>query len=300
MKLLIQLTFNNGLGNLYCGAIELLNFANHYKELGYQCDLIFASNVNAGGNKFIDLVDFEEIFDLSSFEIFDTITNTPHSIGVKEYEGYIYHSTQYGPNHPGAHWWDVFFDEFPENEVYPKYAFNMETLLRNECVPKWVPKLNKKIYDKVDDFFNKNGKSSEAIQVRYNDYTPNPPDEFKNFCINLTEKLKSIDKTFYVTSHNKFAIDTISILPNVSIYEYKHLDVLPNDHCYYFYHKNFEREILLDRLYDNLSEMVILSHFDTIYFSSSISWTTTFLYYSKSNNPSQKLININNNLDLIE
>lgn len=300
MKLLIQFTFNNGLGNLYCGAVEILNFANYYKNLGYSCDLIFASNGNAGGNKFIGQVNFEEIFDIKSFNIFDTITNLEHSTGDKEYGGYKYHSTQYGPNHPGAHWWDVFFDEFPEEEVYPKYAFNMETLLSNQHIPNWLPKLNEKVYEKVDLFLSKNGPIDRAIQIRYNDYTINPHEEFKNFCFNLKEKLNSLDSKFYITTHNKFAIDTLSDLPNSVTYEYKHLDVLPNDHCYYFYHRNFERDILLERLYDNLAEMVLLSVCDTIYFSTSISWTTTFLYYSKSNNPNQKLIHINNNLEIIE
>lgn len=300
MKLLIQLTFNNGLGNLYCGTVEILNFANYYKSLGYTCDLLFASNGNAGGNKFIGQVDFEEIFDLSSFDIFDTIINLPHSTGDKNYMGYKYHSTQYGPNHPGAHWWDVFFDEFPDEEVYTKYAFNMETLLRNESIPKWLPKLNKKIYEKVDCFLEKNGPINKAVQIRYNDYTLNPHEDFKNFCINLREKLNSIGDKFYITSHNKYAIDTLSDLPNSVTYNYNHLDILPNDHCYYFYHTNFEKDLLLDRLYDNLAEMVLLTYCDTVYHSTSISWTTTFLYYSKSNNPNQKLININNNLNLIE
>ena len=74
MKLLIQLTFNNGLGNLYCGAVELLHFANHYKNLGYDCELIFASNGSGGNNnKYIDFVEFEEIFDVDSFKIFNKI-----------------------------------------------------------------------------------------------------------------------------------------------------------------------------------------------------------------------------------
>lgn len=300
MKLLIQLTFNNGLGNLYCGVVEVLNFTNYYKDLGYECELIFASNGNQGSNKYIDYIEFEEIFDKDSFGVFDKITNTQHSISDKNYKGYTYHSTQYGPDNPGAHWWDVFFDEIP-SEIYPKHVFNMETLLRNENVPITLPKLNVKIYDKVKNFLENNSHISEAIQIRYNDYALSPAEDFKIYCENLYEKLKTINKKFYLTSHNQYAVDKLSELENVIIYKYKNLNELPNDHCYYFYNKNFSREVLLERLYDNLAEMVILSNFETIYFYfSSISWTTTFLYYSKSNNPSQKLININNNLEIIE
>lgn len=298
MKLLIQLTFNNGLGNLYCGAVELLNFANYYKNLGYECELIFASNGNAGSNKFIDYVEFEEIFDIESFSIFNKITSQINSLGEKEYEGYKYHSTQYGPNYPGAHWWDVYFDEFPEN-VYPKYAFNMETLMSNTHVPTLIPKLNKKIYEKVNRFIETNGIVNNAIQVRFFDFSINPPEDFKEFCQKIKQKVSDLTEKFYFTSHNKYAVDLITELDNVVTYEYENMDELPNDHSYYFYHKNFSREVLLNRLYDNLAEMVLLSKFKKIYYSTSYGWMTTFLYYAKSNNAELELININNNLDLI-
>ena len=42
MKLLIQLNFGL-LGNFYIATTQLLNFVNHYKKLGYECHLIFAS-----------------------------------------------------------------------------------------------------------------------------------------------------------------------------------------------------------------------------------------------------------------
>jgi hypothetical protein len=298
MKLLIQLTFNNGLGNLYCGAVELLNFATYYKNLGYSCELIFASNGNAGSNKFIDYIDFEEIFDTESFIIFDKITSQRNSISEKEYEDYKYHSTQYGPNYPGAHWWDVYFDEFPEN-VYPKYAFNMETLMSKTHVPTLIPKLNKNIYEKVDKFIETNGIIDNAIQVRFFDFSINPPEDFKEFCQKIKQKVSDSTEKFYFTSHNKYAVDLITELDNVVTYKYENMDELPNDHSYYFYHKNFSREVLLNRLYDNLAEMVLLSKLKKIYYSTSYGWMTTFLYYAKSNNAELELININNNLDLI-
>jgi hypothetical protein len=298
MRLLIQLTFNNGLGNLYCGAVELLNFANHYKNLGYTCELIFASNGNAGGNKFIDYVEFEEIFDTESFGVFDKITNKIHSWGDKQYEGYTYHSTQYGPNYPGAHWWDVFFDESPDFD-YPKYQFNMETLVNNIHIPNYIPKLNKKIYEKVDKFIELNGVVNNAIQIRFFDFSINPPEDFKEFCQKIKYKVSDLPEKFYFTSHNKYAVDLLTELENIVTYKYENMDELPNDHSYYFYNKHFSREVLLNRLYDNLAEMVLLSKFKKIYYSTSYGWMTTFLYYAKSNNMELELININNNLDLI-
>ena len=148
MKILIQVTFNNGLGNLYAGIVDILHYVKKHKELGYDAELIFASNGSSGSNKYIDNITIGEIFNINDFDIFDNIRNIKHSIGTKEFEGYTYHSTQYGPDYPGAHWWDVFYDVFPDVEI-PKPAHNMERLLTNEQVPKFLPKLNKIVYDKV-------------------------------------------------------------------------------------------------------------------------------------------------------
>jgi hypothetical protein len=297
MKLLIQLTFNNGLGNLYCGLVEILNFVNHYKELGYECHLIFASNGNMGNNKFIGEISFEEIFDTESLDMFDTIKSVKHSVGSMEYEGFTYHSTQYGPNKPGAHWWDVFFDKLPEDEIFPKYAFNMETLLNNISIPKFLPKFNKEVYRRAELFLKNNIKNS--IQIRHFDYNLQPSDIIKKLTTDLYDVLSESNIPYHLTSNNQYIIDTLSPLSNVVTYEYKNLDILPNDHGYYFYHTHIDREILLDRLYDNLTEMVLLSYYDNLYYYTSYDWLSTFLYYSKSNNQKQTLINIKNNINLL-
>jgi hypothetical protein len=299
MKLLIQLTFNNGLGNLYCGLVEVINFVTKYKELGYNCELIFASNGNSGSNKFINFIEIGEIFDLDILSVFDRVRSIENSISSKEFEGYKYHSTQYGPDFPGAHWWDVFFDEFPD-EVLPKYAYNMETLFSGQLLSKHLPKFNGKIYEKVLKFKQENEEVKNAIQIRYFDYRINPEPEFKEYMDKLYEKVKNSKNKFHVMSNNDFAVSKLKELDNVVTYKFNNVDELPNDHGYYFYHKNFEREILLDRLYDNIAEMIVLKDYENVYYSTSYSWASTFLYYSKSNNPDLKLININSNLDLIE
>jgi len=297
MKLLIQLTFNNGLGNLYCGTVEILHFVQKYKDLGYYCELIFASNGTMGSNKFINFCEFEEIFDLESFKVFDRIRSFEHSTNSKIFEGYTYHSTQYGPDTPGAHWWDVFFDELPE-EVFPKHAYNMETLMYNQHVPIFLPKFNKEVYDRVDKFKGEN--LNKAIQVRFFDFNIVPSEDFIEFSNNLLQKLSTVDTKFYFTSNNQYIIDKLKELHNIKTYIYKNLDEFPNDHGYYFYYKTPSREILLDRIYDNLTEMVLLSSFDELFYFTSFSWNSTFLYYSRANNPQQKLTNIHNNLDLIQ
>lgn len=298
MKLLIQLTFNNGLGNLYCGVIEILHFIEHYKNLGYKCELIFSSNGSSGRNKFIGSINFEDIFDISDFKVFDNIRSVKYPITDKNFEGYTYHSTQYGPDSPGVHWWDVFFDENPET-VPPKYPYNMETLLSRSLTPKYLPKFNKKVYKKVKNFLRKNKNINKTIQVRYDDYRLNPDKNFVDFTDNLLEKLTNSDNVYHLMSNNQYIIDKVKHLPNIKTYDFKNLDILPNDHSYYFFHTHISHEILLERLYDNLAEMVILSHYDELYSYSSFNWTSTFLYYSMSKKPNQKLININTDLNTI-
>lgn len=299
MKLLIQLTFNNGLGNLYCGVIEILHFVEVYKNLGYNCDLIFSSNGSSGGNKFINFIKFEDIFDVSSFKVFDSIKSIEYSINDKEFEGYTYHSTQYGPDYPGAHWWDVYFDTVPEM-IFPKNQYNMSTLMSKEFIPKFLPKFNEIVYKKVELFRIKNDGIKKSIQVRNCDYNLNPTDEFKTFSEKLYETVLDSKTKFHFMSNNQLIIDKLKNLSNIKTYEFNNLELLPNDHSYYFYHKHIDYGILLDRLYDNLAEMVLLSYYDIIYYYTSLSWVSTFLYYSKSNNSEQQLININSDLTLIK
>lgn len=297
MKLLIQLTFNNGLGNLYCGVIEILHFVEKYKKLGYSAELIFAINGSACGNKFIDFCNFEDIFDVDDFKMFDRIRTFQNSIGIKEFEGYTYHSTQYGPDYPGAHWWDVYFDTIPD-KVFPKDAYNVETLLSKQHVPSFIPKFNKKVYHKVKKFRKKNKNIETAIQVRYFDSSTNPDQSFLDFVENLFYGVEKSKKKLHVSSNNPHLLTKLSILKNVVEYEFSGLDKLTNDHNYYLHFKNFENEFLYDRLLDNIAEMVILSHYDKIYYKTFFSWNSTFLYFALCNNQNLKLININDNTNI--
>jgi len=300
MKLLIQLTFNKGLGNLYCNVIEILDFVTYYNNIGYKCELIFSSNGHLRKNKYINFIKFEDIFDLSLFDVFDTIRNFEDSITNTEFESFTYHSTQYGAEHPGIHSWDVYFNNSINFLPYPKRIATMESLLHNQFNPKLIPKLNKKIYKKAIDFINQNKNITKSIHIRYCDYSISPNDYFKKMSRNLFTILKSTKTNFHFMSNNQYIIDEITKLPNIKKYDFKNLEILSNDHPYFHHIGNVDYDILLDRFYDNLTEMVILSYYDTIYYSTLVGpWTSTFLYYSTINNPNQNLINISNNFELI-
>jgi hypothetical protein len=300
MRLLIQLTFNKGIGNLYCNVIEILDFVTLYKNIGYKCDLIFSSNGENLKNKYINYIQLGDIFDLSLFDVFDSIRNFENSITDKEFEGFTYYKTQYGAEHPGIHSWDVYFNKPINSLPYHMRKSSMESFLSNIFKPKLVPKLNKKLYEKATDFINNNKNITKAIHIRYNDYIIHPENYFKEISKNLFTILKSTKINYHFMSNNQYIIDEVTKLPNIKKYNFKNLEILSNDHPYFHHYKNVDYDILLDRFYDNLTEMLILSYYDTIYYSTLVGpWISTFLYYSTINNPNQKLINIRENLKLI-
>lgn len=300
MKLLIQLTFNKGLGNLYCNVVEMLDFVTYYRNIGYKCDLIFSSNGCLRKNKYINFIKFEDIFDLSLFDVFDTIRNFEDSITNTEFEGLTYHSTQYGAEHPGIHSWDIYFNEPIDFLPYNKKTASMETLLSNMFQPKLTPKLNKKIHEKAFDFIGNNKNITKSVHIRHGDYIISPNNNFKELSKNLFKILGDSKTTYHFMSNNQYIIDEITKLPNIVKYNFKNLEILSNDHPYYHHCDDVDYEILLERFYDNLTEMCIISYYDTIYYFTLVGpWTSTFLYYSKITNPNQKLINISRDLNLI-
>ena len=79
-------------------------------------------------------MDFEEIFDINSFKVFDKITSIKHSIKEKDYNEYKFFSAAY-VSEPGQHWWDIFLTDksliLPER---PHYDIN--TLYGQKVLPK--------------------------------------------------------------------------------------------------------------------------------------------------------------------
>ena len=282
MKLVVQLTFNNGLGNLYCGLIEILEFVDFYKTNGYSIELVFASNGRSNFNKYIDFVKFEELFDVREMTVFSKITNVKHSISDLVYNDCVYHSSQYGPTAPGIHWWDVFFDILPQN-INPKNPYNVETFLQKQFVPKFIPKFVPAVYSIAESFKKELGLSltSRVLQFRYFDYASHhPTDELKTICELFKNKLMFSEFEYFATSNNRYFLDYLSNITNVKRVLYKtDTNIVSNDHGYYFYNKQMDRNFYLHRIWENLAEMVLLSKFNCIYSYSSLSWITTFIYY---------------------
>lgn len=289
MKVLIQLTFNNGLGNLYCSITEALNFAYECKLMGHSCEFVFASNYGLD-NLYIDYIELEKIFDIESLQVFDKITSIRESIKDQKYNEY-YFLNGHNVTEPGQHWWDTFVTDksikLPERPNY-----DVHSLYNQKIFPKILPKFSKEIEDRVSKFKEKILNIKTCIQVRHNDYTLNIDEKFKQYTDSVFEKVSQTSKKIYIASNNEFFLKTLSKLNNVVMYQFDNLNLFPNDNTYYRYYRHVNNEILLNRLLDNICEMIILSEFNVIFHHSSLSWESTFLYYSLSHNKNQKLINI--------
>ena len=289
MKVLIQLIFNSGLGNLYCGVTELLNFASECKTMGYCCELLFASNCSSD-NKYIGYVDFGEIFDVTSFTVFDKITSIRDSVKEKCYNEYIF-SSGFHVTEPGQHWWDIFLTD--ECLLLPRRPhYDIDTLCNGKVVPKLLPKFSLSIAERVAKAKETIPNIKKCIQVRHNDFNIHVGDEFKDYTNSIIEICKNTSDEFYVSSNNQFFLDSMKKLNNIVTFDFDHLNVFPNDFSYYPHNRWVSRELLVNRLCDNICEMILLSEFDIIFHHTSLSWNSTFLYYSLSHNNNQILINI--------
>jgi hypothetical protein len=117
----------------------------------------------------------------------------------------------------------------------------------------------------------------------------------------LYHKIKNNKKYYHIGSNSSFVMDKFLKLENVVEYEFQNLDLFSNDHSYYFYNKHISNDMLLDRLYDNLAEMVSISGANNIFQYSTFSWISNFLIYGfifKGDGLSFKKINNNiSNLD---
>jgi hypothetical protein len=292
MKVVVQHNWTTGLGDLYCAATQYLNMIKPIKEMGYETELVFAYNSGNGGNKFIGLNEFDSIFDIDSFKVFDTISVENYSTNNVDYKDTKYHYTPYGPTAPGQHWYDVYFDEIPD--IFSHRHYTPSGILDGSSKPIVYPKFNDEVYKRSNKFIKDIGNDCDYIQIRYFDYG-SLDEKFENDLNTIYNKLKESQKKYHIGSNNAEALDRLSVLDNVYTYKFKNLDLFTNDHSYYFYNKNISNDMLLDRLYDNLAEMVAIAKCNTIYGYTSFGWISNFLFYGMTHNDPNKLKFVNFN-----
>ena len=292
MKLVVQHNWTSGLGDLYCACTEYLTFIKPLKKLGYETELIFCFNGFSKTNDYIGLNDFDKIFDKKSFKLFDKISVRDYPIGNLEYDGTKYYHTQYGPTTPGQHWWDIYFDIVPDNIIFPNYG--PQSFLQYKFKSLTTPKFNNEVYKRVNKFKKKLSLNHNFIQIRHFD-TKIPDNDFIKYIDELYSLLMDSQETYHLGSNSPYVNDKFSSLNNVFQYTFKNLELFSNDHPYYQYNKHISNEMLLDRLYDNIAEMVLVSKAKNIYQYSSFSWISNFLFYGFLNRKTELNFKIINN-----
>jgi|LakMenE18May11ns_1017448.scaffolds.fasta_scaffold9959291_7 hypothetical protein len=287
MKILIQHNWGTGLGDFYCAATEYTNFVNFFKEKGFKTELILSFNPPIE-NKFIGFTEFEKIFDINSFKVFDDISVRRYTIKDQTIGDLKYIATQYGPG-PGQHWWDIYLDEKPmDYPMTPNY--NTDRVIEiagqgqiNTSKPNILPKFNHEVYTKCDKFFTKIPEDCQFLHIRYVDWHRRETQELKNIVRDLKTFIINKGGNFHVGTNNQYILESLAKIDNAHTYEYSNINILPNDHTYYWFNKHISDEILLDRLYDNLAEMVSLTRPKKFYQLSILGWHSNFLYYGLIN-----------------
>jgi hypothetical protein len=287
MKLLIQLNFGL-LGNFYIATVQLLEFANHYKKLGYECNLIFASNTSGRNGYGIPDIKFEEIFDLDYFSVFDSISTIQHAITDRNYGEYIFHNS----NQPGVQGWDVFFNKEVNNLYQPIIHNDIKGFSREEIIPEILPKFNKIIYDKVSDFKDQNPQIDSSIQLRLYGYgdKENHNKKLSQMYLGLYESVKKSNRNFFLTSSCISCVSDVVNLPNVFLFNQRYSEENLGD-------VNFDhiegREKQIDTLYNFIAEMVMIGETDFVFYYS-VHWPSTYMYYSFAHNENITILHINN------
>ena len=287
MKLLIQLNFGL-LGNFYTATTQLIDFANYYKNLGYECHLIFASNSNGNNGYGIFDIQFEELYNTEDFKMFDSITTIEHAITDKHYNEYICHSS----NNPGLQWWDVFFNN-QVNDLYTSSFKHHDSkgFSRDEELPKLLPKFNEIVYKKVKNFKDTHPQINSTIQLRLYGYgdKENFNPRLIQIYSDLYESVKKSNRNFYLTSSCVSCLGDIINLPNVYLFGDRKSEENLGD--VNFYEIEGGREKQLDILYNYIAEMVMITETNDVYYHS-IHWPSTFMYYGFVNNKNIKISHI--------
>ena len=279
MKLIIQLNCTAGLGEMYSDILELVDYAHKFKELGYNTQLNYCFNGSHGTkNKYLkEPVHFHEIYSNKNLDVFDIIETKQNSTGNLEFDNFKCIRASGPGNKVGMHEWDAFVDVLPgEDMTYPK--FKAQDLIRFQRVPFKTVEYTDEIIDRANEFSRSIGDDYDFLHIR--NFDGSVPNDIMLQRINiLYNKIQNSTRKYHLGSNNKQIIDKFIDLPNVFTFNFSHLDIKHNDHGYGHGNSNLSQEFLLNRLFENLTEMVSIKNADRIISTTSYNWTSSFITY---------------------
>lgn len=284
MNIIIQHNWTTGLGDLYCGATDYLNMLYELrKKESFNAKLIFSINGVSSSNLYIDSIKFDELFDSQLFcNIFDSIEVRNQSTQELNIDNCSYRFSVYGARSPGGHWWDFFSDK-PINTNIIVPCYNPYYLAIKERIPLIFPKFCSQAHIKSENFLNKINSPYNFIHIRYFDYAKEDGRLISDMNI-IKSKIENSSELFHVGSNNPYVLDRLSTCNNVIIYRVSNIDLFPNDHTYFVHNRSVDHDILLNRLHENIGEMISVINSRKIYYYTSFSWISNFLFYGIAHN----------------
>jgi len=272
-KVIIQHNFRTGLGDMVSDMSEYMTISSKLKEIGYEIHLIFCLN----SNRFVKENIFYKIFDEKTCGFFNSVVETFRPIYNLEYEGAKYHYSSHDPQEPGRHRWDLFLSELPPNEIERVRFSTTEIKSINKVLPPITPKFNRNIIDRVCNFENiMNFDNSVFLHIRLTDSEINNERHLK-ICKSISSYIVNIKESIYLGTNNTFVYNFFKTNNRVILYDFKTLEYLDNDVNRI---DNYNGEnVLIERLYDIIAEMVLIKNVSKIYHYSDTSWISNFYFY---------------------
>lgn len=274
MKLLIQHNFITGLGDMYVSVTQYLEFANEYKNKGYETELVVCFREN----KYIDMIDFSEIFDMEYFSVFDKISYVKKPILEKKYEEltYVFTANLTVDPKPGQQDWDVFLSELNEKLIIPNST--TYRLLVDNNQPKIKPKFSKEIIKESNILSSKIGENYNYLQIRMNDEKSLTKDDYDMLDL-FYNKITETNEKFHIGSNSQEVLNFFKNQKNIFTYSFEFSSKNDSNHNY-FSSTNLSNEEYVKRLKSNIIEMVSIKNAKKIYQYSEIFWISQFLFYS--------------------
>ena len=276
MKVLVQHTFNTGLGDFINCIYEYFHTCENLKKYGYNefhIKFFIRKNVYLHKESFFDFLKIETFQNLfNSVEIID------EPIESIEYENMIWVKS-IGNVHPGSHLWDLFVEKNYNEDIknsfvvysYQKPEINYLQIFNDKIIEKY---LNLKKEYNLDDYV--------SIYYRTHDLQDND-DTYEHFVKNFDEIIKNNNKIYVSSNAFLFKEFIKKYGDKIIMYDIPGEDVAGN---HYNYNRVFyeEKEIIHKRTEFVIIEMLTLSDSKEVNFFTLWGRESNFLLISKIKN----------------
>lgn len=281
MNILIQHTFNTGLGDCIVAVSEYVHNCLKLKDEGYKIHL----KVNTSDNKYYKDLKLTDLFDESVFNIFDTVEYISNSFIIPP-DNYEVKHISYNAPKPGLHWWDLFVEKNDNFDFDVTTFFQQPTTFANvQYAP--ILQLSHEVINIVEEL---NYTNESSIYLRSNDEveTLELYEIYKDIINDIVKTSSSIfvcSNSYTLKEKIKQIADNNLIYYNIPYEDNVQFSGTPlGNHFSSKYCSNVPLDIRKKRTLYTMAEMVKLSKSKTIHYFTSWNRISNFLFLSIANN----------------